>query len=151
MGTISGDMQRGRRGSWMLTRGTTNPAVTRFESCGVPGRRPGLRAVLLHPVTGRTHQLRVGMKSLGAPVLGDQRYAASAVATAEDRTYLHCAALRFLVGGKPMQVVCPPVEGVEFSSEPFREVFSQWFSGLEDDVGVWFPDSKLLRSRPLAL
>ena len=35
------------------------------------GGRP-LRAFLLKPVTGRTHQLRVAMKSLGAPVLGDE-------------------------------------------------------------------------------
>jgi tRNA pseudouridine32 synthase/23S rRNA pseudouridine746 synthase len=56
----------------MLARSTQNPAVTRFASAAVPGRRPGLRAYLLKPETGRTHQLRVAMKSLGAPILGDE-------------------------------------------------------------------------------
>jgi len=66
-------LQRGRRGSWMLSRGTQNPSITRFTSAAVAGcdGRP-LRAFLLKPVTGRTHQLRVAMKSLGAPVLGDE-------------------------------------------------------------------------------
>lgn len=61
----------------MLSRSTTNPAVTRFTSAAVAGcdGRP-LRAFLLKPVTGRTHQLRVAMKSLGAPVLGDEVRAA---------------------------------------------------------------------------
>lgn len=66
-------LQRGRRGSWMLSRSTQDPAITRFTSAAVAGcdGRP-LRAFLLKPVTGRTHQLRVAMKSLGAPVLGDE-------------------------------------------------------------------------------
>lgn len=55
----------------MLARTTDDPAVTRFTSAAVPGR-PGVRAFLLKPETGRTHQLRVAMKSLGAPVLGDE-------------------------------------------------------------------------------
>ena len=60
------------RGSWMLARTTAKPAVTRFISAAVPGRRPGLRAFLLKPETGLTHQLRVALKSLGSPVLGDE-------------------------------------------------------------------------------
>lgn len=56
----------------MLTRGTRDPAVTRFTSAAVAGRRPGLRAFLLKPETGRTHQLRVALKSLGSPLLGDE-------------------------------------------------------------------------------
>ncbi len=88
----------------MLLRTLGNPAVTRFDSVPLPGRRPGLRAYLLKPGTGRTHQLRVAMKSLGAPVLGDERYAAKAAASREERCYLHCAALRFLFDGKPVQV-----------------------------------------------
>lgn len=72
MGSVVGDMAKGRRGSWLLQRSAANPCVTRFTSAAVPGGRPGLRAFLLKPETGRTHQLRVALKSLGAPVLGDQ-------------------------------------------------------------------------------
>ncbi|KAL4522403.1 hypothetical protein Ndes2437A_g07183 [Nannochloris sp. 'desiccata'] len=68
MGSVVGDMTRGRRGSWMLQRTTeTSPAVTRFIASAVPGR-PGKIAFLLKPETGKTHQLRVALKSLGSPV-----------------------------------------------------------------------------------
>ncbi|KAL0047493.1 hypothetical protein WJX82_004850 [Trebouxia sp. C0006] len=35
--------------------------------------RPGLRLYIARPLTGRTHQIRVAMKSNGVPVLGDIR------------------------------------------------------------------------------
>jgi tRNA pseudouridine32 synthase/23S rRNA pseudouridine746 synthase len=59
MGTVAGDMVRARRGSWALARTRANAAVTRFASAGagVAGR-PGLRAFVLKPETGRTHQVR---------------------------------------------------------------------------------------------
>lgn len=152
MGTVRGDMQRGRRGGWMLTRSTVDPAVTRFTSCGIPGRRPGLRALVLKPETGRTHQLRVAAKSLGAPLLGDTRYASSLGAAQEERCYLHCVALRLVVGGEPLQAVCRPTEGEEFRSAEFREVFERWIlPGMEADTGVWFAGDTLLRSGPLLL
>jgi len=66
-GPIKGDMVRSRRSSWKLSRDTTDPAVTYFYSCTL---RPGLRLFLLRIYTGKTHQIRVAMKSLGAPVLG---------------------------------------------------------------------------------
>ncbi|NMN01244.1 23S rRNA pseudouridylate synthase [Bifidobacterium sp. DSM 109958] len=40
---------------------------------GVPGR-PDLRSYVLHPRTGKTHQLRVHMASLGLPITGDDFY-----------------------------------------------------------------------------
>ncbi|KAL4451535.1 hypothetical protein ABPG75_007197 [Micractinium tetrahymenae] len=152
MGTVSGGMERGRRGSWLLTRSTALPAVTRFTSCACEGARgPALRAFLLKPETGRTHQIRVAMKSLGAPVLGDERYALKQAAAHEDRGYLHCAALRFTLRGRPIQVVCPPQHGRHFAAAPFQQLFAGWFPrGVGEDLGVWFEDSKLLRSGPLA-
>lgn len=151
-GTVTGDMAKGRRGSWMLQRTGANPAVTKFTSGGVPGR-PGLRAFLLKPETGKTHQLRVAMKALGSPVLGDARYAAAEDAKSQERGYLHCAALRLVDpgGGALRQVVVPPSQGAEFLTPGFAEVFDGWFRGLQGDEGVWFPDSKLLRSDPAAL
>jgi 23S rRNA pseudouridine1911/1915/1917 synthase len=49
------------------------PAVTRFRSLSAP-REATL--VELFPQTGRTHQLRVHLLSLNAPILGDRRYGA---------------------------------------------------------------------------
>lgn len=45
--------------------------------------------VLLKPVTGRSHQLRVHMLSLGHPILGDRLYAHCDALTAADRLQLH--------------------------------------------------------------
>ena len=50
--------------------------------------------MVLRPLTGRTHQLRVACKSLGAPILGDAAYAGKDDARKEDRAYLHAAAVR---------------------------------------------------------
>jgi tRNA pseudouridine32 synthase / 23S rRNA pseudouridine746 synthase len=46
-------------------------AETRVELIGV---RKGLGRYRLHPHTGRTHQLRLHMNSLGTPILGDDLY-----------------------------------------------------------------------------
>ena len=66
-GAIVGDMEKARRGSWKLTKSLVNPAITQLFSCSM---MPGVRLFLLRPKTGKTHQLRVAMKSIGAPILG---------------------------------------------------------------------------------
>jgi hypothetical protein len=90
------------------------------------------------------------MKSLGAPVLGDARYAAAADAAAEERAYLHCAALRFVAGGEPVQIVCRPDAGSAWLGEPgFDALFDRWFPpAAEEDLGDWFAGAgfPLLRS-----
>ncbi|AYQ28865.1 MULTISPECIES: pseudouridine synthase [unclassified Polaromonas] len=51
--------------------------------------------VELEPVTGRSHQLRVHLKALGHPILGDAMYAPETVQAAAPRLLLHAAALKF--------------------------------------------------------
>ncbi|MBH0197558.1 MAG: RluA family pseudouridine synthase [Nitrospira sp.] len=55
--------------------------------------------VLLYPRTGRTHQLRVHLTSLGHPILGDQTYGGRKVCTIEaieiPRVMLHARTLGF--------------------------------------------------------
>lgn len=87
-GRIVGDMARARRGDWKLLRSRENPAITRFVSHSAGA---GRRLFLLRPLTGRTHQLRVALKSLGSPVLGDARYGGEPA----DRGYLHAWSLGF--------------------------------------------------------
>ncbi len=58
----------------------------------VIGRSTGETRVRLTPLTGRSHQLRVHMLSLGHPILGDQIYAAETVA-AHPRLMLHAETL----------------------------------------------------------
>lgn len=107
-GLISGDMVRSRRGTWKLLRSCDNPARTRFLSWSI---RPGLRLFVLKPLTGRTHQLRVALKSLGAPIIGDGAYHPAVPA---DRLYLHAHSLRFVLNGREYAFDCPPTQGELF-------------------------------------
>ena len=54
----------------------------------------GTTAVELEPVTGRTHQLRVHLRAIGHPILGDALYGPPAVANAAPRLLLHASGLR---------------------------------------------------------
>ncbi|QUM77925.1 RNA pseudouridine synthase [Moritella sp. 24] len=49
--------------------------------------------VLLKPVTGRSHQLRVHMLALGTPILGDELYASAQGVAAAEHLQLHAAML----------------------------------------------------------
>jgi len=49
--------------------------------------------VELSPTTGRTHQLRVHMQSMGHPILGDELYAHEAAYSMADRLNLHAKEL----------------------------------------------------------
>ncbi len=106
-GVISGDMQRTRNGNWKLLHTRSNPAITRFTSHSLA---PNLRLFVLNPKTGRTHQLRVMMKALGSPILGDVRYGG----TVTNRGYLHAAKLEFDWQGKSMSYTSTPKEGAHF-------------------------------------
>lgn len=116
-GLVQGDMVRSRRGSWKLARTMERPARTRFLSRFV---WPGLRLFVLRPLTGRTHQLRVAMKSLGAPILGDALYH-QAAPDWPDRMYLHAHTLRFVLGDRVFTYACAPKTGSLFLDEGVRQ------------------------------
>ncbi|MFA6699316.1 MAG: TIGR01621 family pseudouridine synthase [Thiomicrospira sp.] len=122
-GWIKGDMLPSRRGSYRLTSTLDNPAISQFISASLA---PNERAFLIKPHTGKTHQIRVALKSLGAPIAGDQRYQALAEAEQEERGYLHAYALRFSLFGENFAFVCPPSEGERFVSETFRVQCAAW-------------------------
>ena len=105
-GLIVGDMQKARNGARKLCQSKENPAITRFESVSC---EPNLRLFILKPQTGKTHQLRVAMKSLGSPILGDALYGKKTEKI--DRTYLHAARLQFEFKGQAFDVFTPPKEG----------------------------------------
>lgn len=49
----------------------------------------------LNPMTGRSHQLRVHLKALGHPIVGDALYAPDAIAAKASRLLLHATQLLF--------------------------------------------------------
>jgi tRNA pseudouridine32 synthase/23S rRNA pseudouridine746 synthase len=116
MGCICGDMVKGRRGAYMLSRSRENPATTSYISCGTG---TGLRLLVLCPLSGKTHQIRVACKAAGAPILGDPLYAPAEFRS--DRTYLHACALRFRDNGETFSFFCAPSAGEHFISEQVRE------------------------------
>ena len=65
--------------------------------------------VLLRPVTGRAHQLRVHMLALGHPILGDALYAPPPVQARGARLLLHAAGLEFPhpMTGRPLRFEAP--------------------------------------------
>ena len=66
----------------------------------------------LHPKTGRTHQLRVHMAYLGAPILGDAVYGKSKA----ERMYLHAASLELTLPGGIRTTFRAPIP-VEFERQ----------------------------------
>ena len=125
-GLIKGDMEKARGGSWKLSRSQLNPAITRFHSCLLTDpslddklAQP-LRGFLLQPLTGKTHQLRVALKSQASPILGDVRYGGPA----SDRVYLHAWQLSFSYQGEQICVRAPLNSGEHFLR--FGDQLSQW-------------------------
>jgi tRNA pseudouridine32 synthase/23S rRNA pseudouridine746 synthase len=189
-------MARGRGGTWKLlpkgdgtgsspqgddapssssSSSSSSPAVTRFWSTSLPQVQPGLRLYLLKPETGRTHQLRVAMKSLGAAITGDALYGNSSSGSGNstssnssssegssssllpadwqpDRMYLHAAAIRVqLPGGTWFQAVAPPSEGTLFQHPAVLQAYDQLLPlSLAEEFGPWLPQLKLLTSSTLA-
>lgn len=122
-GWIKGDMAKARRGDYKLLPSMENPAITQFISCAL---RPNERLFLVKPHSGKTHQIRVALKSLGSPIAGDERYAQSDEARKEDRGYLHAYALRFYFGDEEFCFVLPPEEGERFTSAEIMMRLEEW-------------------------
>ena len=74
----------------------------------------------LEPVTGRTHQLRVHMQSIGHPMLGDSLYAPAEIVAISPRLMLHAHTLAFahpfslkeMGFSAPVNWACPNLPGM---------------------------------------
>lgn len=120
-GAVVGDMTKSRRGAFKLLSSKINPAITQFFSVSL-GK--GVRLCLLKPKTGKTHQLRVMLKSLGSPILGDQQYSGLPA----DRLYLHSYAIKFTYDGTDFSFVQKPFEGELFTGTDFIQLIELWQS-----------------------
>ncbi|ALU42948.1 RNA pseudouridine synthase [Pseudoalteromonas rubra] len=75
----------------MVCHETGKPSLTHFE---VLTHEAHATRVKLTPITGRSHQLRVHMLSLGHPILGDRLYAQGEALAAAPRLQLHAEMLQ---------------------------------------------------------
>lgn len=100
-------------------------AHTRYEILATAGDRQWLR---LWPQTGRTHQLRVHLAALGAPILGDRLYGS---ADAAPRLLLHARQLSLPVTEPfPAHSWTAPVPA-EFALDP------AWLAQQRGDPTAW--------------
>jgi tRNA pseudouridine32 synthase/23S rRNA pseudouridine746 synthase len=109
-GMIIGDMKNRRGGQRILLKTQENPAITQFFSSAA---KPGTRGFVVKPHSGKTHQIRVALKSIGAPILGDTLYGGAA----SDRLYLHAWHLRLPLSKGELSVTAPFDAGEVISQE----------------------------------
>jgi len=71
----------------------------------------------LKPVTGRHHQIRVQLSSIGCPIYGDLKYGSEAK-TKEGRLYLHARAVNFIhpVKKEAMEIVASTGDEKEWNN-----------------------------------
>ena len=77
-------------------------STTQYEVLEQKGQHVRMRLI---PITGRSHQLRLHMKALGLPIVGDRLYAPEEVATSSGIMHLHALRLD----------VTHPIDGTKIS------------------------------------
>lgn len=89
----------------MIDEEKGKPSQTRYETLEYIPANDSSR-LLLTPVTGRTHQLRLHLQSIGHAILGDGLYASPEVAAAAGRLLLHASRLAFAhpASGEPILI-----------------------------------------------
>lgn len=86
-----------------VTQKNSKPAVTHYE---LIARYRGFSHILCRLETGRTHQIRVHMASIGHPLLGDGLYGAPCPEKGLEGQCLHARRLKFIHprSGEPVQL-----------------------------------------------
>lgn len=118
-GVIKGDMEKSRRGMWKLLRTMDKPAISQFLSYTIA---PKQRLYLIKPHSGKTHQIRVALNSIGVPILGDPLYSSGITS---DRGYLHAFALSFTLNNQHYQYCLTPSAGTVFNNPSTLAVIKQ--------------------------
>lgn len=106
-GTIDAPIGRDRRDRLRHSTDTASPraAVTHFE---IERALPATTLLRVRLQTGRTHQIRVHLREIGHPVVGDRDYGAT-LDLGLERQFLHAARLAFdhPRSGERVEVVSP--------------------------------------------
>lgn len=108
-------------------KGLLRPALTEYERIGVGEYKDeSFSYVKLVPRTGRTHQLRVHLKAIDRPIVGDTLYAPSFMERSNNlglsRLALHAHVLEFVLpGGEKERFVAPLPQEFEEAAERIAE------------------------------
>lgn len=119
-GLIKGGMEKSRRSMWKLTNKPDNFAITQFFSFTLGD---GQRLFVVKPKTGKTHQIRVALKSLSSAICGDPIYAEKG--HDYDRGYLHAYQLSFTLGEETYHYQCLPERGALYLSATCQQQLSE--------------------------
>lgn len=91
-------------------------AVTYYE---VKGEYKDYTLLVLYPKTGRTHQIRIHLKYIGHPIVGDMFYAGRKTARGDrkwcPRLFLHASSIKFThpINGKVVELSSELPKGLE--------------------------------------
>ena len=105
-----------------VTPKNSKPAVTHYE---VIARYRGYTRILCRLETGRTHQIRVHMASIGHPLLGDGVYGAPCPEKGLEGQCLHARRLKF---------IHPRTGQLVRLEAPLPEYFTQVISRLGNEI-----------------
>jgi 23S rRNA pseudouridine1911/1915/1917 synthase len=116
-----------RRSAERGAKGTLREAITEFERIGM-GEHNGeaFSYVKLKPLTGRTHQLRVHLRAIDRPIVGDGLYGAHKMDSSNnldtDRLMLHAHRLELtLPDGSDGRFIAPLPAVFELAAERIEE------------------------------
>lgn len=114
---------------------TGKMAMTHYQCLPDPSEHA---LVALFPVTGRAHQLRVHLRSIGHPILGDALYAHTEALAASPRLLLHAMVLELdqPYSGKRLRFIAPAdASAFALPQQPTAE-YLQLLAPLEDEKSV---------------
>jgi tRNA pseudouridine32 synthase/23S rRNA pseudouridine746 synthase len=127
-GSVIGDMKNRRGGQHMLLKTRHAPAITQFFSYSA---KPGIRGFVVKPHTGKTHQIRVALKSIGAPILGDDLYAGESA----ERLHLHAWQLSIPFSTGTITTIAPLLEHGMFADIEVKA----WINALPPPDSIKWP------------
>lgn len=105
-GTIDQPIREFGSGRMGIDTRQGKPSVTKYR---VLERLAGTTLLEVHPITGRRHQIRVHLYSMGHPIVGDLRYGDKALQGLFGRLMLHALKVTFTAASGQKKPIHSPI------------------------------------------